>query len=143
MKSTLILTGAGSLRFRIENYDRQRMLDIRDQWEDIKRWLTLAAQLLASFGFSADNLRANSVLHPLVYYVKRRGLDAAYLTSPAHSEDRQIVRGWIIRSMLKPGIWGSGLDTLLTRLRDVIDGQGAEGFQLTTSRLQWPTSVRT
>lgn len=128
MKSTLMLTGAGSLRFRIQNYDTQRMLAIRDQWEDIKRWLTMAAQLLASFGFSADNLRANSVLHPLAYYIKRRGLEASYLTSPAHSEDREIVRRWVVRSMLKPGIWGSGLDTLLTRVREVIDKQGADGF---------------
>src|SRR3954454_9169331 len=120
-----MLTAAGSLRFRIENYDTQRLLAIRDEWEDIKRWLTMAAQLLAGFGFSADNLRANSVLHPLAYYIKRRGLDATYLTSPGHSEDRQIVRQWVVRSMLKPGIWGSGLDTLLTRIREVIDGQGA------------------
>jgi hypothetical protein len=128
MKSTLMLTGAGSLRFRIENYDTQRMLSIRSQWEDIKRWLTLAAQLLASFGYSAENLRANSVLHPLAYYIKRRGVGATYLTSPVHGEDRQAVRLWIIRSMLKPGVWGSGLDTLLTRLRDVIDQHGADAF---------------
>ncbi len=43
MKSTLMLTGAGSLRFRIENFDRTRMLAIRDEWEDIKSWLTLAS----------------------------------------------------------------------------------------------------
>ena len=128
MKSTLMLTGAGSLRFRIENYDTERMLDIRQQWEDIKQWLMLAAQLLASFGFSADNLRANSVLHPLAYYIKRRGLDTTYITSPAHRQDRQTIRRWVIRSMLKPGIWGSGLDTLLTRLRDAIDKQGDDGF---------------
>lgn len=128
MKSTLMLTGAGSLRFRIENYDTRRMLAIRDEWDDIKRWLTLGVQLLATFGFSSDNLRANSVLHPLAYYIKRRGLNPTYLTSPVHAEDRQLVRGWVIRSMLKPGVWGSGLDTLLTRIRDVIDSDGEDGF---------------
>ena len=33
----------------------------------------------------------------------------------------QTIRGWLIRSILKAsGIWGSGLDTLLTALRDVL-----------------------
>ena len=34
---------------------------------------------------------------------------------------RAVIRGWLTRSILKEsGIWGSGLDTLLTALRDVI-----------------------
>ena len=38
------------------------------------------------------------------------------------------VQNWVIRSLVKRGIWGSGLDTLLTRLRRIIDEHGQSGF---------------
>ncbi len=41
------------------------------------------------------------------------------------------MRSWVIRSLLKSGIWGSGLDTLLRTMREVIDEHGAEKFPLT------------
>jgi hypothetical protein len=34
----------------------------------------------------------------------------------------------VIRSLVKRGIWGSGLDTLLTRLRRIIDEHAQHGF---------------
>ena len=35
--------------------------------------------------------------------------------------ERDELRAWVARSLPKPGIWGSGLDTLLARLRTAID----------------------
>jgi len=43
-------------------------------------------------------------------------------------EDRERVRSWVMRSLLKAGIWGSGQDTLLARLRVAIRDNGAAGF---------------
>ena len=37
----------------------------------------------------------------------------------------------MIRSLVKRGIWGSGLDTLLTRLQRIIDDHGHSGFPVT------------
>lgn len=128
MKACLVLTDARSVRFQIRNYGRTQMLAIRDAWPQIKRSLDLAAQLLEQFGLTAVNLNARSVVHPLAYYVKHRNLDSSYLTGVAHASDRELVRRWVIRSLLRQGIWGSGLDTLLTRLRAAIKERGATGF---------------
>lgn len=128
MKSCLVLTDAGSVRFQIENYDRDQMLRIRSAWPEIKRCLDLAASLLEQFGLTAVNLNARSVIHPLAYYFKVRQLDASYLTAKGHESDREQVRYWVLRSLLRQGIWGSGLDTLLTRLRTAIREHGAGGF---------------
>ena len=38
------------------------------------------------------------------------------------------LRQWVTRSLMKRGIWGSGLDTLLMRLRDAIASAGADHF---------------
>lgn len=128
MKACLVLTDSGSVRFQIENYGRLQMLTIRDAWPDIKRCLDLAAQLLEQFGLTAVNLNARSVIHPLAYYIKHRGLDASYLVAKGYEDDREVVRRWVIRSLLRQGIWGSALDTLLTRLRTAIKEHGANGF---------------
>jgi hypothetical protein len=131
MKACLYLTDATSVRFQIENYDTKRMLAIRDAWDEIKYALDLGARLLASFGFSAENLRAHSVIHPLAYYLHHRGVDNSYLTQKAWEHDREAVRLWVVRTMVKQGVWGSGLDTLLTRLRVVIREKAVGGFPAT------------
>lgn len=131
MKACLVLTDAGSTRFQIENYGKDRMLVIRDAWPDIKRCLDFAAGLLEQFGLTAANLNARSVIHPLAYYMKHRGLGASYLTAKGHEADREQVRQWVLRSLLRQGIWGSGLDTLLTRLRTAIKDHGSDGFPRT------------
>ncbi len=128
MKACLVLTDATSVRFRIENFKREQMLRIRDLWPEIKRSLDLAASLLDQFGLTAVNLNARSVIHPLAYYIKHRGLDASYLTAKGSEADRDAIRRWVIRSLLRQGIWGSGLDTLLTRLRAAIRENGDAGF---------------
>jgi hypothetical protein len=128
MKACLMLTDAGSVRFQIENYGLEQMLRIRDAWPEIKRSLGLAVSLLEQFGLTASNLNARSVIHPISYYMKHRGLDATYLTSKPHEQDREAVRRWVLRSLLRQGIWGSGLDTLLTRLRSTIKAHGADRF---------------
>ena len=58
---------------------------------------------------------------PVAYYLYVRKADSGYLTAQGLSGDREAIRQWLIASFLKPsGIWGSGLDTLLTALREVI-----------------------
>lgn len=128
MKACLVLTDAGSVRFQIENYGKKQMLRIRDEWPAIKRALDLAASLLDQFGLTAINLNARSVVHPIAYYIKRRHLDASYLTAKQHADDRECLKQWVLRSLLKQGIWGSALDTLLARLRTAIRDHGADGF---------------
>ena len=83
--------------------------------------MTLTVELVSSFGFNATTLRADSALLPIAYYLYARQANDRYLTEQASAADRNTIRQWLIASLLKPsGIWGSGLDTLLTALRQVI-----------------------
>ena len=66
-----------------------------------------------------------------VYYLHCRSMADSYLHSTADAADRLAVQNWVIRSLVKRGIWGSGLDTLLTRLRRVIDENGQRAFPVT------------
>lgn len=128
LKAGLMITDRADIRFRVDAFTTENVAALEDNWERIERALRVAVQLLASLGFSERTLSAGSVLLPLADYVAHRGLSEDYTTSPAHRNDREVVRRWVTRSLLKQGIWGSGLDTLLTRLRRTIRTAGATGF---------------
>ena len=86
-------------------------------------------ELAASFGLNGQTLRADSALLPIAYDLYRRGVPANYVTHSQFGADREVIRGWLICSLLKAsGIWGSGLDTLLTALRETIQSSGKDAF---------------
>ena len=128
LKAGLMLGEIGSVQFRVTNFNQANMTVLEERWESIESALRVAARLLADFGLSERTLSANSVLLPIAYYVQHRSLGDNYRTGTAHREDREALRLWVIRSLLKFGVWGSGLDTLLGALRGTIREYGATGF---------------
>ncbi len=128
LKAGLVLMDQGDIRFKVDNFDKETMQSMEASWDAIAKSLRVTVQLLSDFGFSDRTLTATSVLIPLAYYVHSRGLRETYLSRTADSEDRRAIRAWVIRSLLKGGVWGSGLDTLLSRLRQAIRDHGQDGF---------------
>lgn len=131
LKCGLMLTGVPDVGFKVRNFNRKNMEALEGQWDEIGRSLRTAARLLAGFGLSRDNMTANSILIPISYYIHHRGLDETYCDKVADKPDREVVRLWTIRALLKNGVWGSGLDSLLAILREVIEKHGAIGFPAT------------
>ncbi|HCQ4576774.1 TPA: DUF262 domain-containing protein [Escherichia albertii] len=131
LKAGLMLSDIGSVGFKVENFNKENMAILEKNWGAIKDALLLTMKLLASFGFNAQNLRATSAILPLAYYLYHRKLTESYLSRVEYVDDREYIRSWLIRSLLKAsGIWGSGLDTLLTMLRSDIKQLGDTGFPL-------------
>lgn len=129
LKAGLMLTDISSVGFQVRNFTRANMAILEEQWQAIRDALIEAVQLVVGFGFIEKSIRATSALHPIAYYLYRIGSPSNFGSSAAYSIDREAIRGWLIRSILKAsGIWGSGLDTLLTALRDVIREESEKGF---------------
>lgn len=128
LKAGLMLADIGSVGFKVTNFNHDNMAELERRWSDISRALTLTVQLVADFGFSGKTLSADNALLPIAYYLYQRNLDASYLSSSAHREDRENIRGWLVRSLLKSGVWGSGLDTMLTAIRTTLQKHGATHF---------------
>lgn len=121
LKAGLMLSDIGSVGFKVDNFNRVNMQKLEDRWPEIKDVLTLTVELVSSFGFSGATLRADSALLPIAYYLYKRQVNGRYLTERTSEADRETIRKWLIASFLKPsGIWGSGLDTFLTALRQDI-----------------------
>lgn len=128
LKAGLVIAGVSDVGFRADTFNRENMHRLEDEWDDITQRLYLATELFASFGLSRDTIDAKMVLIPVAYYLKRRNLGESYLAAIGAMEDRERIRDWTMRALLMPGVFGSALDTLLGRLRRVIDDQGADGF---------------
>ena len=121
LKAGLMLSDIGSVGFKVDNFNRENMGVLENRWPTIKQALILTVELASSFGFNGATLRADSALLPIAYYLHAKQVNSGFLTDPASASDREAIRQWLIASLLKPsGIWGSGLDTLLTALREVI-----------------------
>lgn len=129
LKAGLMLSNISSVGFKVENFTAQNMAALEEQWPSIRSALNRTVELVASFGLNGQTLRADSALLPIAYYLHHAGVPSNYVTHSSFSEDRERIRRWLIHSLLKAsGIWGSGLDTLLTALRDEIQREGDNGF---------------
>ena len=134
LKAGLMLSDIGSVGFKVDNFNRSNMDIFENKWSAIKRALTLAVELVADFGFNGRTLTAHNAILPIAYYLYRSERRPIYRTATKFKDDRKFIREWLIRSLLKPGIWGSGLDTLLTELRRIIRKHGHDGYPRQTIR---------
>ena len=128
LKAGLMLSDIGSVGFKVDNFNRANMDVFENKWSAIKRALTLTVELVADFGFNGRTLTAHNAILPIAYYLYKSERKSSYRTSARFKDDRGFIREWLIRSLLKPGIWGSGLDTLLTDLRRTISKHGHNDY---------------
>jgi hypothetical protein len=129
LKAGLMLADIASVGFKVENFTAANMSVLEANWPGIRDALVRTVELAASFGLNGQTLKADSALLPIAYYLYRRGAPANYVTHTQFAEDRANIRKWLMRSLLKAsGIWGSGLDILLTALRGAIQQHGSDGF---------------
>ena len=121
LKAGLMLADIASVGFKVENFNRTNMGKLENVWTNARSACVQTVELVASFGFSEQTLRSDSALLPIAYYIFKRKPPENWLLQQGYATDREAIRNWLICSLLKSsGIWGSGLDTLLTALRDII-----------------------
>lgn len=61
LKSCLVLADFVDITFKVDNFNRQNMLVIEKNWDEYTDAIRIAVELMASFGFSRDNLNSNSI----------------------------------------------------------------------------------
>ena len=129
LKAGLMVTDIASVGFQVRNFTRSNMAILEKNWQRIRDALVETVQLVTGFGFDANSIRAASALLPIAYYLYQIGAPRDFDYHKRYADDRNAIRGWLIRSVLKAsGIWGSGLDTLLTALREVLQDASNEHF---------------
>ena len=122
LKACLMLGDSDSIRFKVENFRKSKIGALQDQWDAIRKTITETVKLASSFGYSRQSLISTNALLPIAYYLHH------HQPSPG-AEDRDTIRYWLIRSLLKRGTWSSGVDNLLVAIRRVIrESSRHDGF---------------
>ena len=134
LKAGLMLSDIGRVGFKVDNFNAENMDTLERKWEDIKRALLLTVQLVSSFGFTGHSLTAHNAILPIAYYLYSKNPGESFLAHSSFEQDRKAIREWLIRSLLKSGVWGSGLDTLLTDQRGAIRENDIDTFPVAPIR---------
>ncbi|MYC69429.1 MAG: DUF262 domain-containing protein [Gemmatimonadetes bacterium] len=117
--------------FRVDNFNRANMDILEASWPNVKKVLLLTVKLVDRFGLSRDNLSAANALLPIAYHLYRAGHGDGFLTHTSYRQNREAMRLWLIRSLLKQGTWtGGGVDGVLMALRQAISKNGSADFPI-------------
>jgi uncharacterized protein with ParB-like and HNH nuclease domain len=128
LKSSLVLADFKDIAFKVDNFNKDNMLMIEDQWDEIERALRCSVQLVSNFGYSRDTLTANYAIIPIAYYLKARGLPKNFDVSSRYAKDREAIHHWLNVALVKRAFGGSP-DTVLRPMREMLRTV-ADGFPL-------------
>lgn len=113
LKACLMLGDSKSVRFKVENFQKSKIGALQDQWDRIRSTIIETVELASSLGYSRQSLTSVNALLPIAYFLHHRQQSLS-------AKDRAVIRDWLIRSLLKRGIWSSGVDNLLVAIRKAI-----------------------
>ncbi len=119
LKSCLVLGDFTEIAFKADNFNKEAMLKIERDWEEITTALEYAVTLLSAFGYSRATLTATNAVIPVAYYLSKKGLPKNYELAQRFESDRQIVRTWLILSLVKR-VFGGQPDTVLRPIREIL-----------------------
>lgn len=119
LKACLVLCNFTDISFKVDNFNKSNMLIIEDNWGSIKNAIRSAVYLISSFGYSMENLTSNSVIIPIAYYLQTIGIPANYAVSKNYEQDRNLIKKWIVATLLKR-IFSFAPDGVLKPIREII-----------------------
>lgn len=128
LKACLVLCDFSDISFKVDNFNKTNMLIIEDRWDTITNAIRAAVHLIASFGFSMENLTSNNVIIPIAYYLQTIGVPANYSVSKAYVDDRILVKKWLVATLLKR-IFSFAPDGVLKPIREIMKSN-PNGFPL-------------
>ncbi len=143
LKNCLVLGDFNEIAFKVDNFNKANMLKIESEWDDITSALRHAVTLIHSFGYNRDRLTSNNAVIPIAYYLLKKGIPKNYVEAGKFREDRELVRHWLILSLVKRA-FGGVPDTVLRPIREILRKQNdafpldeiKEKFKGTTKSLQ-------
>ncbi|HEX5001542.1 MAG TPA: DUF262 domain-containing protein [Bacteroidia bacterium] len=124
LKSCLVLGDFNDVKFKVDNFTKTNMLKIESLWNNITQSVYTAVKLVSNFGFNRSTLTSANTLIPIAYYLMKNNHDEAFLTKTKFELERQKIRQWLLRVLLKRVFSGTP-DNLYPQLRKLInDGNG-------------------
>jgi len=117
LKALLMCSGQ-DVRFKTNNIRKKAGLE--SIWPGVQDAIRRTAQLLVSYGFNGDTLRAPYASLPIVYHLYAQKHGDGFLTEERFAEEREAIRIWLLKILLGQ-VFRGRTDSLLTTIRRLID----------------------
>ncbi|EOH5626490.1 TPA: DUF262 domain-containing protein [Campylobacter coli] len=105
-----------NIKFQINSFDKDFIESIEAKWEGIKNAFIETFRLLRSFGFEWRTLSSNNAVLPILYFIYHKDLTNSIVDSVKCSENRALIKKWLLRAIILKPFGGSG-DTVLSNTR--------------------------
>lgn len=119
LKSCLILSDFKNIAFKVDNFKKQNMLTIEENWDNISKALISAIELLSSYGYDRSSLAANNLVIPIAYYLLKKGVPNDFPLKFKYADDRKKLHKWLNICQLKRTFGGQS-DNVLRSMREVL-----------------------
>jgi hypothetical protein len=129
LKTALVLTDFSNIAFKVDNFNKQNMMKIEENWDNIKRAIKQSVNLVSSFGYTGETLSSNNALIPIAYYLLTIGMPDNFSESVSFKDNRAKIKKWLIRVLLKKAFSGQP-DNVIRPVRDIIRENGNNDFPI-------------
>lgn len=118
LKTCLVLF-SDNIKFKVANFNSGSASLFETKWAKIKACIFSTFEFLANLGFTNDNLTAKNAVIPIVYWIYYSDIEKDINNPIRRKKDKIAIKKWLCVSLLK-GIFGSGTDGVLTKIRKVL-----------------------
>lgn len=129
LKTALVLSDFPNIAFKVDNFNKVNMTKIESLWDDIKKAVRQSVLLVSSFGYSGETLTSNNALIPIAYYFFINELPDNFISSGKTKENRDKIKKWLMRSLLKK-VFSGQPDNVLRPIREILKINGANDFPI-------------
>ena len=120
LKSCLVLADFSDIKFKVDNFTKENMSIIEQNWDKTSMAVRKAIELVAKLGYSRDNLLATNALIPIAYFIYRNENENSILHSANHTSNRALIKEWLARVFLK-GTFGGTPDGIYPIMRNLVN----------------------
>ena len=120
LKNCLVLADFADVKFKVDNFNKTNMKTIEKNWEKTSSSLRSAIELVARFGYAEKSLTSTNAIIPIAYFIFKNNCDDEILDSSKWKNDRNAVKEWLARVLLK-GTFGGQPDAIYPGMRDLIN----------------------
>ena len=123
LKCCLVLAKIENIAFKVDNFTSQNMSIIEGKWHSISFYIELTINLISQLGFNNKILSSANSLIPIAYFLSTKNIGSEVLHSRSFQNDRENIKLWLIRALLKKH-FGGATDTLHYSYFRIIDKIG-------------------
>jgi hypothetical protein len=120
LKTCLVLGDFTDIKFKVDNFTKENMSKIEQNWDEVSRSLKVAIELISKYGYNRNSLTASNALIPIAYFIYKNDLSDKIIHSQAQEQNRKAIVEWLARTILR-GTFGGTPDGIYPVMRNFIN----------------------